>query len=75
MATERIESGDRVKTVDAFGETKTRRAISGVEIDGHDFPVVWVCSEDEWLAAQKESREPEGIPWPAEDVSVAAQSA
>lgn len=63
-----VRPGDRVHTVNAFGERQERRAISGVELEGHDFPVIWVCREDEWTAALEENREPEGVPWPAEDV-------
>jgi hypothetical protein len=56
--------------VDAFGERKLRRALSGVEVEGHDFPIVWLVSEEEWETAQAEGREPEGrVPWPAEDVT------
>jgi hypothetical protein len=64
-----IEPGTKVLARSAFDELLERRAITGVE-PGHDFPVVWVCPEDEWQRAQAESREPQGLPWPAEDVSV-----
>jgi hypothetical protein len=37
-------------------------------LTGRDFPVVWVCTEAEWQRANSEGREPQGIPWPAEDV-------
>ncbi|MCK9496400.1 MAG: hypothetical protein M0R75_13015 [Dehalococcoidia bacterium] len=43
------------------------RALSGVE-DGFNFPVVYVCTEEEWARAEAEHREPEGNPYPAEDV-------
>lgn len=59
--------GDQVAVRDAFGEILPRRALTGV-IMGHDFEVVWVCREEEWEAAHAEAREPEGVPWPAEDV-------
>jgi hypothetical protein len=62
-----FQVGDRVEVVDAEGERLRRRALGGV-IDGVDFPVVWVCREEEWLAAQREGRDPDGVPWPAEDV-------
>jgi hypothetical protein len=64
-----IRPGNRVAARDAFGQENPRRAISGVSA-GHDFPVVWICREDEWEAAQQEGREPDGVPWPAEDVHV-----
>jgi hypothetical protein len=42
---------------------------------GEDFAVVWVCREEEWTAAQREGREPVGIPWPADAVSPDGKSA
>ncbi len=63
--------GDHVVVVDAEGERLPKRALGGV-VDGMDSPVVWVCREEEWEAAHREGREPEGVPWPAEDVSAAA---
>lgn len=61
--------GAQVVAVDISGRELERRAITGV-VPGHAFPVVWVCSEDEWETAQAEGREPEGFAWPAEDVRV-----
>jgi hypothetical protein len=52
---------------DVLGNLLPRRATSGV-VMGHDFPIVWVCKEEEWQVAQAEGREPESVPWPAEDV-------
>jgi hypothetical protein len=45
------------------------RAVTAV-VDGHDFPVVWVCSEKEWAAANSEGREPQALPWPVEAVEL-----
>jgi hypothetical protein len=59
-----------VIAVAADGRDRELRALSGV-VAGGDFAVVWACSEREWNAAQGECREPEGIPWPAEDVRLA----
>lgn len=70
---ENFQVGDHVEVVDAEGEHLPRRALGGVK-DGEDFPVVWVCREDEWVAASREGRQPEGVPWPAEDVSTSAGS-
>jgi hypothetical protein len=64
----KIEPGTRVTALDAFGHQLKRRAVSPVTM-GHDFPVVWVAREDEWQAAQSEGRDPEAVPWPAEDVT------
>ncbi len=63
-----IQPGAHVYVETALGEKLPRRAISAV-VPGHDFDVVWVCREEEWEAATKESRDPEGVPFPAEDVT------
>jgi hypothetical protein len=62
-----ISYGELVIAIDAEGIRMPKRALGGV-IQGDDFPVVWVCREEEWEAAQREGRKPEGVPWPAEDV-------
>ncbi len=62
-----VKAGSRVVIRDASGEHHDRVALSGVE-RGHDFLVVWVVREEEWAAARGEHREPDGVPWPAEDV-------
>lgn len=56
-----------MEAVDVSGNQLRRRAIGGVT-PGHDFPVVWITSEEEWEAARAEGRDPEAVPWPAEDV-------
>ena len=68
-----IDHGDLVTATDAEGVLLPKRALGGI-IQGVDFPVVWVCREEEWEAAQQEGREPEGVPWPAEDVQLRARS-
>jgi len=65
-----IKPGSRVLARSAFDELLERRAVTGVQ-PGYDFPVVWVCSEEEWQGAQSEGREPEGLAWPADDVQLA----
>lgn len=62
-----VSPGDAVTIVTAFDERLPRRALSGVTT-GSDFLVVWVCREEEWEAAHRDGREPEGVPWPADDV-------
>jgi hypothetical protein len=62
-----IERGDLVFAVDVMGVELAKRALSGI-VHGKSFPVVWVCREEEWDAAEREGREPDGVPWPAEDV-------
>jgi hypothetical protein len=65
--------GDRVLVRSSFEGVGERRALGDV-VMGHDFPVVWVCTETEWAAAEAEGRDPEGVPWPAEDVEPAPES-
>lgn len=67
-----IERGDRVKVETAFGDTVVMRAVTGVT-RGYDFPVVSVCREEEWEAALREGREPDGVPCPARDVHPTGQ--
>jgi hypothetical protein len=61
------EAGQVIEVRDAFGQLLRRRALGPVQ-PGYDFPVVRVCREEEWHAAELEGREAEGVPWPAEDV-------
>jgi hypothetical protein len=62
-----IQAGMRVQITGGSGIVLEKRAVSGV-IDGSDFPVVWACGESEWKAAEAERRDPDAVPWPAEDV-------
>jgi hypothetical protein len=62
-----IAYGDLVIAVDATGAELLKRALGG-PVRGVNFVVVWVCREEEWHAAQREGREPDGVPWPVEDV-------
>lgn len=62
-----IAPGMKVLARSAFGEELPRRALSGPQ-RGVDFMVVLVCTEEEWTAAEAEGRDPDGTPWPAEDV-------
>lgn len=64
-----ITRGSRVVAVNARGEHGERIALTGI-VPGRDFPVVWICRPEEWDAAHAEERDPEGVPWPAEDVSL-----
>jgi hypothetical protein len=52
-----ISPGDTVVVTDAYGVEHTMSAVSGVEKDGHDFPIVWVAVEGVGR-----------IPWPVESV-------
>jgi hypothetical protein len=62
-----IKPGTRVTVRSADGKHLPRRAVTGVE-KGADFPIVWVSREEEWAAAETEGRDPDAVPWPAEDV-------
>ncbi len=62
-----IQPGKAVYVRTALGETLPRIAVSGI-VQGGSFPIVWVCREDESRAAINEGREPDRVPWPAEDV-------
>ena len=68
-----IKPGDRVLALNARGERSERIALTEV-VMGRDFPVVWICRPEEWVAARAEGREPDGVPWPAEDVSLLADA-
>jgi hypothetical protein len=67
-----IRPGDRVLARSATNEWLKRRAVTGI-VHGHDFPVVWVCVEQEWQDASNDERRPDGVPWPAEEVQVDTQ--
>ena len=69
-----INRGDHVSAAAADGVERQLRALGGVEAGG-DFAVVWVCTEKEWAAAEEEGRDPQGVPWPAEDVKLAQREA
>lgn len=56
-----IVEGNRVFVRSADNRIIARRAVSGV-VTGDDFLVVWVCQEDEWIAAGREQRPPNSIP-------------
>lgn len=73
MAYPSIRPGDHVLVRNALGAENERRAVTGV-IDGWDFAVVWVCTDEEWTRATAEGGSPEAIPFPADDVrSLAVQ--
>jgi hypothetical protein len=66
-----IIKGDLVEVENALGQRHERVALTGV-IEGHDFLVVWVAKSEEVTAAEEEGREPQGMPFPVEDVYVRA---
>ena len=64
-----IQPGARVTVRTALDDRALCRALTGV-IRGKDFPVVYVCREENWLAASAEGRQPDGTPCPAQDVEL-----
>ena len=63
-----IEAGTRVKAVTASGSTVLLRAL-GSPVQGRDFPVVWVCDEQEYQLP--DNGQVKGIPWPLDAVTEA----
>jgi hypothetical protein len=62
-----IQAGQRVVATTSANKEIERRAASPV-VDGSDFPVVWLCREEEWIAAAEQGRKPHTVPWPASAV-------
>lgn len=62
-----IHPGDRVEVLSMTGPLA--RIATTTIVEGTRFPVVWVCREEEWTQAIQEGREPDAVPWPAEDVT------
>lgn len=60
-----MRRGDAVEVTDALGRRFSKRALMPVEPPGH-YPAIWLCSEEEWVAAVRDGRdpEPEPFPWP-----------
>ena len=68
-----IERGDYLLARTARGDKVPRRAVSGVA-PGDTFPIVWVCSEEEYKAAAALGAEPDAVPWPANAVEKAGET-
>lgn len=58
-----IDRGDRVEATTASGERVLMRAL-GPPTRGRDFPIVWVCTEQEFSRYEEAGDEADGIPWP-----------
>lgn len=58
-----ITRGDVVEATTAGGGLVRMRAL-GSPMQGQDFPVLWVCTEEEWERATTEGDDPDGLPWP-----------
>lgn len=62
-----IEAGTLLEVITASGESAHMRAL-GAPVRGRDFPVVWVCTEEEYTAARLHDERSAGIPWPLDAV-------
>lgn len=65
-----IEPGMVLEARTAGGEEIQVRAL-GRPTKGHDFPVVWVCTEEEFQRARETDEEADGIPWPLDAIKSA----
>lgn len=63
-----IKTGDVLTVTTASGATAQMRATSE-PMQGRDFPVVWVCTEEEY-ARLRHDQDRQGIPWPLNAVKV-----
>jgi hypothetical protein len=64
LSVHRVNRGDSVEVVDAFGATRLLRATTGVRT-GDQFPVIWVCLPEVFDTSTEEDR---SVPWPADQV-------
>jgi hypothetical protein len=64
-----ITSGMVLKVTTAGGAQILMRALSGPE-KGRDFPIVWVCTEEDFEAASN-GDESVKIPWPLDAIAEA----
>lgn len=62
-----ITRGNPLEVRTASGAIVRMRAL-GEPSRGRDFPVVWVCTPEEYESATDEDREPDGLPWPLDAV-------
>jgi hypothetical protein len=62
-----IKRGDLVEATTASKGIVRMRAL-GRPMQGYDFPVVWLCTEDEWARATAAHEEPDGIAWPLDAI-------
>ena len=70
----RLEPGDEVDVIDAFGRTLRMRALGPVRAGG-DFAVVPITTPERWAGAPPADPSwPESTPWPAEDVYPAGKA-
>lgn len=56
------KQGDLIEFTDATGQVRSKRVLALAE--GGSFAAVWACSDQEWVTAASEGREPEPEPFP-----------
>lgn len=61
--------GTPVQVRNAFGDVLPMVAVTAPQA-GLDFPIVWVCSQEEYDRSQAVGEEPDAIPWPLSAVNV-----
>lgn len=64
-----IEPGALLEARTAEGSYVRLRAV-GRPTRGRDFPVVWVCTEEEYERAIASNDAPDALPWPLDAVTV-----
>lgn len=62
-----IDRGDVVEATTASGSVVRMRALGG-PAQGHDFPIVWLCTEEAWQRAAANAQDPSGLPWPLDAI-------
>lgn len=62
-----VQPGSAVIVRDASGKFLSKIATTGV-VEGSSFLVVWVARPEETALAAVSRRDPDAVPWPAEDV-------
>lgn len=60
--------GSRVKARTATGDELLMIAVTG-PVAGHDFPIVWICSAEEYERSTERGEEPEAMAWPLNAVT------
>ncbi len=66
-----ITRGTHLLATTASGAEVPMRAL-GEPVEGRDFPVVWVCTEEEFDRSHRAGEEADGLPWPLDAVRVLA---
>lgn len=62
-----LTPGTTVEATTASGKL-VRMVVLRAPEQGRDFPVVWLATPEEYERALSAQTEPEGLPWPLDDV-------